>query len=228
MAKIVLGATIGDARNKAGGIVYSRNRYGAYIRTLVSPHQPHTAAQTNIRTNLTTITRAWANITPQQQAGWISLANVARRRDIFGNKQHLTGQQLYVGLNMNLALVSFSAISDPPASLVLTEPRLAQLTFTTTPSNTLRIAWSPAPPANHAIVVWSTPQLSTGRNFVKNVYTRLVVFTPLTTSPQNITAVYVAKYGAIITSPAKRIFALVQYICNIGVASRRVQSFITT
>jgi hypothetical protein len=32
MAKVLLGPTIAEARGQIGGTVYSRNRYGAYIR----------------------------------------------------------------------------------------------------------------------------------------------------------------------------------------------------
>jgi len=52
VAKIQFGNIVADARNSVGGVVYSRNTWGAYIRQKVSPVQPRTPRQNEMRANL--------------------------------------------------------------------------------------------------------------------------------------------------------------------------------
>ena len=42
MAKILTTAIVADIRNKLNGSVFSKNRYGAYVRTKVTPVNPQT------------------------------------------------------------------------------------------------------------------------------------------------------------------------------------------
>ena len=52
MAKILMTAIVADIRNKLNGSVFSKNRYGAYVRTKVTPVNPQSTAQQNTRNNL--------------------------------------------------------------------------------------------------------------------------------------------------------------------------------
>ena len=100
MAKIKFGALAEDARGKIGGVVYSRNQFGGYIREKVSPVQPSTARQTIVRERVTSITKRWFDtLTDAQRLAWIAFAKVTPVPDVFGNPNLLTGINAYLRLN---------------------------------------------------------------------------------------------------------------------------------
>jgi hypothetical protein len=116
MAKIKLGATLGDARNAAGAIVYSKNQFGAYIRQKVSPVQPRTPRQTQVRQQFTDISKRWGVVlTDSQRNGWKALAAANPVSDVFGDSQTLTGLQFYQRVSRNLQEAGEPILDDAPA-----------------------------------------------------------------------------------------------------------------
>jgi len=131
MAKVLFGPVVSDARGKLGGLVYSRNTSGAYIRSKVSPVQPESAKQMAQRSRLIGISKAWVELTQGQRLSWKNFAIGHLFVDVFGLAKKLTGQMMYMKLNLALLSNGLTGINDPPTDLdvaALTSIGLTNLT----------------------------------------------------------------------------------------------------
>jgi len=171
MAKILFTAFMADARNKVAGTVFSKNRYGAYTRTKVTPVNPQSVAQQLRRSQFGARSAAWRSLTEAQRISWIDAAPSFPIFDIFGASKILSGQALYNRLNLNLTLAGQANITTAPAAgavgaittfPIISDVSLGQvLTGTTTPV---------VVPAGNTLVFFATPQYGAGISFVKNKY----------------------------------------------------------
>jgi hypothetical protein len=118
MAKIVFSALVNDVRKKTGGNVFTKGRSGAFVRRKVSPIQPRSVAQLNVRADFTYLSKLWSDPTMDNyRAGWIALAASYPKKDKFGATHNLTGLQMFVRLNRALHTIGVTAILAPPATL---------------------------------------------------------------------------------------------------------------
>lgn len=194
MAKVLFTAVVADMRNKLNGTVFSKNRYGAYTRTKVTPVNPQTTAQQNARNILSTNSQNWRGLTETQRQSWIDAAPNFPFTDIFGNSKILSGQALYVKLNNNLNIVGEPAIATAPTPVSI--PAFALTLVTADDSaNTVIITGTTPVPANFALVVQATPNVTAGKSFVKNLFRNTSIQAAAATSPYDISADYVALFG---------------------------------
>jgi len=198
MAKVLFTAVVADMRNKLNGTVFSKNRYGAYTRTKVTPVNPQTTAQQTQRSNLAANSQAWRGLTEDQRQGWISAAPNFPVTDIYGNQKILSGQALFVRLNNNLQKYNSTPILDAPSPVAV--PGVSDLVLTADASaQTLSLDFAPDPiPLQFVMVVFATPQITPGRNFVKNEFRFVVVDNPAATSPLALEGDYIPLFGALV------------------------------
>lgn len=196
--KVKFGAIVVDGRNKVGGHVLSKNRGGAYMRTKVTPVNPQSVAQSEVRGTLTTFSQGWRGLTEDQRTSWNAAVVNFKKTDIFGDIKTPSGINLYVKLNATLAVVGSAPISDPPSDT--TSPGETTTTATvdaTTPA--LSIAFTPTPvPAGTRLSIEATAPQSAGKSFLKNQYRVLSTVNAAGASPSNALAAYVAKFGALV------------------------------
>lgn len=115
MAKINFGEVVNDARGKIAGIVFSKNKSGAYTRTKVTPVNPNSPAQQAVRSFFAQLAQNWsAVLTAAQRAAWTAYAVTYPRTDIFGNSLTLNGMNMYIALNSRLLLTGNALINTPP------------------------------------------------------------------------------------------------------------------
>lgn len=117
MVKILLGANVSAMSGKLGGVVYSHNRFGPYIRTKSTPVNPNTERQTTVRaifSNLTT--RFKDTLTETQRAGWDIWTKNSPMKNVFGNTYNLTAINAYVRTNSLRLLTGQAEIDDAPVS----------------------------------------------------------------------------------------------------------------
>ena len=196
MAKVLFTAFTADIRAKVNGSVFSKNRYGSYIRTKVTPTNPSTTAQVNSRNILATQSQAWRGLTDAQRTGWINASANFPFTDVFGNIRYLAGNALYVKLNANLNYADEAAIADAPAPVAI--EALDTVTIAAAAgAGTLAVTFAPAPvPAGFALIIQATPGVSASINFVKNKFRNVTVVAAAGTSPHATGTAYVAKFGA--------------------------------
>lgn len=200
MAKILFSGVAGvDMRGKLNGSVFSKNRGGAYVRNKVTPVNPQTAAQQNVRNRMSTNSQAWRGLTETQRQSWIDGAANFPYTDIYGFTKILSGQQLYVKLNNNLAQILQPAITTCPAPVAI--PAIGLMSVVADDSaNTVIVTTDLDPiPLNYTLVILATPNVTPGKMFVKNLYRFTSILTGGAAGPFDISADYVPLFGDPVT-----------------------------
>lgn len=209
MAKIQFGNIVADARNAVGGVVYSRNTWGAYIRQKVSPVQPRTPRQQEMRANLTELSKRWGTVlTEEQREAWRQFAAAFPIVDVFGNTVALTGIAAYQRVNRVRAILGYPPLDNPPSNMDVNAPESAELQISyagTPPTLQLKVAFTPSPcGTGHHVEIWATKGLSAGKAFVSSEL-RLIAVSPANqASPFDITDEYLARFG--VPSAGQKIF----------------------
>lgn len=185
---------VSDARGKIGGSVASKNKFGNYFRSKTSPVNPQTTYQQAQRNEFTSWAQGWRGLTAAQQNSWNAAVEDFQKSNVFGDKVRLTGMQLYIRLNVNIALVGGSPIVVPPApgsvtaiDSIAVDPDVSDATIT----NTI----SPAAPATQKYAVYATPPVSAGQRFIKNKLRLITTIDNAGGTTNDITSAYEARFG---------------------------------
>lgn len=196
MAKIVFSAVVGDARNKAGGVVFTKSKAGAILRRKVSPVQPRTSFQANVRAGFTAISKLWGDATMDaNRGGWITLAGNTPKTDVFGNTIYLTGHQMFERVNRALQAIGAALLLVAPTSLIAGAPgTVTVVAVKATPVITITAASAPA--ATETSVVFAAAPVGRGRKFIGNkcrqIFTKAGAVLP---TGAEVAAAYLAKFG---------------------------------
>jgi hypothetical protein len=227
MAKVKFGAIATDVRNKIGGIVYSKNQYGSYVRTKVSPVQPQTNYQRAVRDSFKALSVAWANtLTTAQRAAWAAFAADHKVTDVFGASLQLSGLSMYQRVNRILAQCSIARIDDPPADMAVIQLVTCSVVADASDS-TIAITFTATPlPANTHLYVWCTPPLPAGVNFIKNRLRQTWVSAAALASPGAAGATYELRFPNLVAG--QKIGILVSTVNDLnGAVSQGLQSIVT-
>ncbi len=196
MAKVMFGNGIAEIRGSIAGNVYSRGSYGAYIRNRVTPSNPSTVAQQAVRAALAEVAQGWSGLTEAQREQWNTQAPNFSHTNIFGQGQNLTGFNLYGRINKNILDIGGATVSVPPVVTSVTNVTSLTLTADTT-AGTMEAAFTPAIPATQTMVVWATAPQSAGKQFVKSEYRIIDTLLAADTTPEDLAAAYITKFGAL-------------------------------
>jgi len=220
--KIKWGALVVAGRGKIGGHVGSRNSAGDYLRTKVTPVNPNTASQSLVRQRLTTISQSWRGLTDAQRQSFNAAVSDFARTDIFGDLKNPTGFNLYQRLNNNLAVIGATAITQAPVPSPVLAVIIGALSIDIGAGDASTLAISAAVPTATAMEISATPGLSQGKSFVKSEYRLIQVSAAAATSPIDIQAAYVAKFG----TPAQfsKVFVQIKFINTLTGQSSTTQS----
>ncbi|MFO7161178.1 MAG: hypothetical protein DIU81_006830 [[Clostridium] cellulosi] len=204
MAKIKYSALVQSMRNKLNGSVASRNRYGDFWRNKTSPVNRQTTHQTAVRALFAANSSAWRGLTASQRQAWIEAAPNFPFTDVFGDQLTLSGNALYLKLNQNLQNAGEDPISEPPAPVAI--PVLAgfKLTFA---DGVYSISWDNTVTGDFKLMIYAAPNVSTGRQYVKNLFKFCGVVDTLT-SPQEISTLLTDRLGSLQAGTALWVKAL--------------------
>ena len=119
MARVTFGNIVAEARGHVGGVVFSRNTGGAYVRQKVSPVQPRTPAQLNQRSRMTEISKVWGTLTEAQRSAWKAFSLDFRKKDVLGLQKQRSAQQMFMFCNLALSSVGLPGINNPPVGLAV-------------------------------------------------------------------------------------------------------------
>lgn len=198
MAKVKFSALVSEMRNKLNGSVFSKNRGGNYLRNKVTPINQSTAAQVLVRSRLAGISSSFRSLLSSQIQAWNAATGNFPYTDIFGDSKELSGSQLYMKLNMNLANAGAAQIPDPPAPEGVAP--LLTLTANAASGGVKGITFTVSPtPADTVLIVEATPSYSPGKTFVKNLYRKVAALPAATASPFIATTGYNAVFGDVTT-----------------------------
>lgn len=211
MAKIVFSAVVGDARKKVGGVVFTKVRSGSIVRRKVSPIQPRSVAQMNVRANFTHLAKLWSDVTMlNYRAAWIALAGQYPRKDKFGAAHTLTGMQLFVGCNRALQRINLGPILPAPATLSVPYPGALSLSpVGAAPITGLMLDCAVWPTADETGVVYATPPMSPGRATAGAKFRSIAGINVTSAEPYDIYGPYVTKFG--VPPTGRQIFFQVRF-----------------
>jgi hypothetical protein len=193
MAKIKLSAIMSEIRGKLNGSVFSKNRGGAYIRNKVTPSNPQTQSQMNVRGIFAGIASAWSGLTEDQRLSFNSKVSQYAKTDIFGDLRNPSGKALFQRLNQNLTISNQTNLSTCPDSMEVPFGNLVGAICDL--SDELFNAESLGALTGNKVVIWATPSLSQGTTFVKNKLRQVQVFTGDDATNYDFYPDYVAKFG---------------------------------
>jgi hypothetical protein len=193
MAKIKLSAIMSEIRGKLNGSVFSKNRGGAYIRNKVTPSNPQTQSQMNVRGIFAGIASAWSTLTEDNRLSFNSKVSQYAKTDIFGDLRNPSGKALYQRLNQNLTISNQGMISNCPDSKDVPFGNLISAVCDL--SEPFFNAESLGALTGNQVVIWATPGLSQGTTFVKNKLRQVAVFTGDDATNYDFITDYVAKFG---------------------------------
>lgn len=196
LALIKMAHIIAEARGAIAGTVFSKNTYGAYLRTKVTPVNRQSTFQQAVRQFLASIAQDWRGLTQAQRNLWNQFAVNFSRTNIFGDSVQLTGFNLFMQLNKNLLEIGASTISDAPTPQDVFGFTSASLDADTTGGG-LDVTFAPAIPATDSVIAYATAPLSQGKDFAKSELRKIAVLTDADTSPVDLAAQYTAKFGAL-------------------------------
>jgi len=221
--KTKFGAIIVDGRNKIGGHVASKNRAGSYLRTKVTPTNPGTTYQVNVRNRLAGISTAWRALTEAQRKAWnVAVSNYART-DIFGDLKNPSGFNLHQQLNNNLIQVAKDMITTPPLPQAVDAFTLLSVAAANG-AQTLTLTFAPAIADPSRVLVFATPAISPGISFVKSEYRFVIMLLASAVSPYSLEAYYITRLGAIGAEGMKIFIKMVQVNSDTGQAGIPIQA----
>jgi len=194
--KVKFGAIVVAGRGKIGGHVASRNRFGSYFRTKVTPVNPATIAQQGVRQRFAGLSSAWRGLTQAQRSAWNSSVILFAATDIFGDLRNPSGFNLFQRLNNNLLNIGQTQIDSPPAP-VSVDALLTMTIAAAAGAGTLAITYTPAIPADHSFIIKATPAISSGISFVKSQYRQIHVMNAADVTPFSIETQYELVFGDI-------------------------------
>ena len=196
MALIKFGLVVTDARGKLGGHVFTKSRNGSTVRTKTIPSNPQTTAQQAARSRLASFSAKWRDLTVAQRDAWNAAVPQWSKTNVFGDQYNPSGKNLYVSLNINLLIVGGAPIDEPPLPTEVTAPGINNLVLDgSTPLVSFDFA-NPRP-FEQALEVEATPSISPGITYARNKF-RFIVSAPQNTTPTvDLTAEYIAKFGAV-------------------------------
>lgn len=207
--KMQFGSIVVAGSGKIGGHVASRNRGGAYLRTKVTPVNPQSTAQLNVRARLTGRSQAWKGLTQAQRDAWNAAVSLYARTDIFGALKNPSGFNLYQRINNNLLTVGAAAIVSPAQPGAVATVNIVSLTAVVA-GGVVTMTLSGAVPAGTAVKVFATSPQSQGISFVKSEYRLISTLPAATATPVVLTVPYATKFGAYVAG--QKIFVAIEFI----------------
>jgi hypothetical protein len=213
--KIKYGAIVVDGRGKLGGHVASKNRGGNYLRTKVTPVNPQTAAQTNVRAIFGGLASGWSALTEAQRDSFNGRVQEYAKTDIFGDLKAPSGKALYQRLNQNLALTGQAAITTCPAAGYTPFAEDFEVNGDVS-SSTLEIEFQ-NDLTGYVLMVFATAPVSQGTNYVKNRLRMITAVGGTNAAPITIFNVYQQAFGT--PAVGDKIFIGVKVVNDGGGAS---------
>ena len=176
-----------------GTFITFKTRYGQSRRPYVVPANPRTPAQLRVRSQFGRTSARWRTLTEEQRTAWTVFAAEVDSRGRLGRTGSLTGLQLFVKINNNLAFLGLPAVSDPPDYPRFRENPVGDLTITNSGGVIALKLAVPTAPARYTLV-WGTAPGSAGASFPGR-FVYLGLLPDPVAGISDITELYVARYG---------------------------------
>lgn len=190
---VQFGAIVVAGSGKLGGHVFAKNRGGDYMRTKVTPLNPQSTRQTIVRALFASISSAWSSLTAPNRQSYEDKVGEYAKTNIFGQLKNPSGKALHQRLNQNLQNTGQAIQTTAPDPVAVPDAGFTTALYGLLAGNFL-LALS-GNTTGQKIIVYATPQMSQGTNFVKNRLRQLEIFDGVDAATLDIKASYDALFG---------------------------------
>lgn len=200
-----MGTTVSEIRGKIGGIVFSRNKGGAYIRKNTKPTGATSPLASAVRNVFGSVSRAWSQIADDERVLWNEYAPLFSNLNVFGDNQPLTGKALFQKLTTNWKIAGWAGQPRPsiPTNVpaIIADHLTASYAMATSVSSvrlTVALPDFDIDPED-AIVIDASPLLSNGTSNANNALKQIGVYSydQISYGVLDLTANYTAKFGTL-------------------------------
>ena len=157
----------GQLLGRVEGVVYSKNKYGFYVRGFRAPRQPGSTSQMQVRSHFQNAATSWRALSERERAAWNAYAAETKRRLPGGETGTLTGLASFVSVYTVARLARITGAIGTPSPgagrLGVPDPTGIEVV-----GGSLNVAQIPSD-ATH-MVVW-VQQGSAGRNQASGPWT---------------------------------------------------------
>lgn len=162
-------ASMTSASGSVGGMTYSHNRSGMYMRARRIPVNPNSTDQQTIRNALAASSAAWRALDEAQRVAWAAYAAATPVLNPLGDTIFLTGQQQYVASNSFAQQGGQGANAFPDAPTIPGRVAIGGLTVVIDASATTIVVNNVAADVSNVSVFVGDPQ-SAGVTFFKGPF----------------------------------------------------------
>jgi hypothetical protein len=187
---------------KYGLSVNWEGRNGQIRRILVTPKNPRTAKQMEVRAQMKTHARHFGALSDAQQDAWSVAAAAYKSTPTLGESGPLTGLQLFTKVNCKLGLLGFAPVEAPPTEAEFPAVAPEALVITNTAGVIAVRLTCPSEPGDATVLRASPPQGAATRRCGN--YRIIGVCPPPAQGAADITGLYTATFG--VAPVGKRIF----------------------
>lgn len=177
MAIIKLGPTVTGIRGTAGGLTFSANRNGPYVKSWSRPQHSVTPNQNIQNGYLAAAAAAWRDITAGQRSDWDDWAeNTAPTRfNSLGEPLDLTGFNWFVSLNIVLQTLFEPLLEDAPTIAEPAQPDIQTFVVSTDDTPDTEITWTANDFDDHYLWYRVAPAIGPGpSSFARNNYLAII------------------------------------------------------
>ncbi len=124
MAIVKFGILISEARGAVGGVVFTANQAGPYVKLGAMPVNPRSPLQAAQRAAIATAAQAWQDLDAADRALWITYAALPAQdlSNPLGETYSISGFLWYVRIRSNLVLAGQAPRDQPPTIAIPTAP----------------------------------------------------------------------------------------------------------
>lgn len=197
MAKVILGPMVGQASGKVGGMVFSRNRGGTYVRRRAHPTTNTSQWANAAKETFGEVSGAWAGLAQAAREAWHTWSTNNPVVDRVGNKITLDGHAAYLRVNCFRNAVTGSSLALPP---VIGPPLgLATLTLSgAVVSSALNASFTPSQATTSMLLtVMGCVKESAAREYVRGSLRYLGVTAVAQTSTINVLSMVQTRFGTL-------------------------------
>jgi len=210
MAKVTAGPLAGVVSGKLGSVVFSRGRYGAYMRMRVMPTGVSSDSTRAIHNRLSLVSKAWALRGVADRLAWGTWAATHPIVDRLGNAQVLHGAAAYMQLNMRVLQALGTMINVPPVASS-PAPLLGLSAAIDVGAGAVNLlSWtSGATGVNECVQVWAAVVDSPGRAYYTNFKKLIMISGDQQATDLDMEAAITARFGSVMVGQNVFIEAIV-------------------
>jgi hypothetical protein len=187
--KVVFGSIVTDGSGKLGGQVITKNHYGRFQKTKVTPANPKTSRQLAVRANFKAVQTAWETLSETNRLLWNNCVSDYPQKDRFGDTHILSGYGLFMKCNVSRLNIGQLVLESPPVKFSFPNWSVVGVSaFAIT--GKVWLFMSPTIPAGNRLELFATSSVSPGINYMHWSFKQIGFVLPSQGYPVDISSMY--------------------------------------